>query len=359
MSKTNRRLLGAISGLAVLSAILASGAAASVPVELRVASSDAGNLADVIQYVPETTTVKTYSGPDCFNSSKQSSGKSYTESSPNMLSAIWEASQAEPALQPVRLTDADYANFGALGVCQINAKSEPGFAYFNLRANHNAIPVGADLFTVRGGEDLVAYRTPSDGTIGAELDLGAPVRTTPGSVVVNVRAYNATFGDPNNGAVEFRPGIVVSGGDAPAVTDKNGNALVTLSHTGTYQLVATGAYNDIPSPVLSVCVQAQPERECPDERGLEILGSDESDGIKGTDGNDTIKARDGNDVIKAGAGDDLIVANGGGRDRIYCGGGRDTVMRDKKDKVSKNCEVVRPRVKGKKHGKHKHGKHKK
>src|SRR5262245_16819041 len=99
MSNRHRRLLGAISGIAAISAISAAGAAASVPVDLRVASSDAGNLADVIQYVPETTTVKTYSGPDCFNASKQSSGRTYTESSPNMLSAIWEASQAEPALQ--------------------------------------------------------------------------------------------------------------------------------------------------------------------------------------------------------------------------------------------------------------------
>ncbi|HKB35538.1 MAG TPA: hypothetical protein VKD72_03735, partial [Gemmataceae bacterium] len=258
MSKTHRRLLGAIAAIAGLSAIYPGGATASVPVDLRVVTNEGANLADVIQYVPQTETVRTYNGPDCFNSSKQSSGRSYAQASPNMLSAIWEASQAQPTLDPVRLSDADYANFGALAVCQINAKSEPGFAYFNLRANHNAIPVGADLFSLRGGEDLVAYRTPSDGTIGAELDLGAPIRTTPGSVVVNVRAYNATFGDPNLGAVEFRPGIVVAGGDAPAVTDKNGNAVVTLSNAGTYQLVATGGYNDIPSPVMSVCVQPLP-----------------------------------------------------------------------------------------------------
>jgi hypothetical protein len=349
MTKTHRRLLGAIGGFAALSAIAATGAAASVPVDLRVVSDDGGNLADVRQYVPDTTTVRTTAGPDCFNPSKQSSGRSYTQSTPTMLSAIWEASQAEPALQPVRLSDADYASFGALGVCQINAKTPPGF--FFLKANHQALQVGADLFTLQGGEELLAYRSPPDFSADEELDLSAPVRTTPGVVTVNVRSYTTTVA-PTSGAT-------VVGGDAPAKTDKNGNASVSLGHAGTYQLVATNDYNDIPSPVLSVCVDAQPERNCPDERGREILGSDEAEGIKGTDGDDTIKPRGGNDVIKAGAGDDLIIANGGGRDRIYCGGGRDTVIRDRKDRVSKSCEIVRPRVKGKKHGKHKQGKHKK
>src|SRR5262249_12785365 len=213
MSKTHRRLLGAIGGFAVLSAIFASGATASVPVNLRVVSDDVGNIADLVQYVPETTTVKTSSGPDCFNTSKQSSGKSYTQDVPTMLGAIWEASQGEPALQPVRLSDADYASFGALGVCQINAKTPPGF--FFLKANHQALQVGADLFTLQGGEDLLAYRTPDDFSTNQELELTAPVRTTPGIVTVNVRGYTTTVA-PSMGAT-------VTGGAAPVQTDKNGN----------------------------------------------------------------------------------------------------------------------------------------
>ena len=38
-------------------AAVATGAGASVPVDLRVVSNDGGNLADVRQYVPGTTTV--------------------------------------------------------------------------------------------------------------------------------------------------------------------------------------------------------------------------------------------------------------------------------------------------------------
>jgi hypothetical protein len=339
--------IAAATSLIALATLDAATASASVPVDLRVASNDGGNLADVRQFVPSTTTVKTYAGDDCFDPTpplKQSSGKSYTLQTPTMLGAIWEASQVEPALQPVRLSDADYASFGALSVCQINAKTPPGF--FFLKANHQALSVGADLFTVQGGEDLLAYRTPDDFSADEELDLTAPVRTGPGvPVVVNVRSYTDT--------VTPRAGATVLGAGAPVQTSADGNAVVNFAATGTYELTAAGDYNDIPSRTLSVCVAAQPERSCPAERGREILGSDEPEGIKGTDGNDTIRPRGGNDGVKAGAGADRIIANGGGRDRIFCGGGKDVVIADRKDRISKSCEVVRV------HGKKKKGKHRK
>jgi hypothetical protein len=334
--------IAALTSLMALAMLGATTAGASVPVDLRVASNDGGNLADVRQYVPGTTTVKTASGPDCFNQAKQSSGKSYTLSTPTMLGAIWEAAQVEPALQPVRLSDADYASFGALGVCQINAKTPPGF--FFLKANHQALTVGADLFAVQGGEELLAYRTPDDFSADEELDLTAPVRTAPGvPVTVNVRSYTST--------VTPRAGATVLGAGGPVQTDSAGNATVSFGALGTYHLVATGDYNDIPSPSLSVCVAAQPERSCPAERGREILGSDQAEGIKGTDGGDTIRPRAGNDGVKSGAGNDLIVANGGGRDRVYCGGGKDVVVRDRKDRIAKSCEVVRGHGKSRKKGK--------
>jgi Ca2+-binding RTX toxin-like protein len=336
--------IAALASLMTLAALGAASAGASVPVDLRVVSNDGGNLADVRQYVPGTTTVKTSSGPDCFNSAKQSSGKSYTQSSPTMLGAIWEAAQVEPALQPLRLSDADYASFGALGVCQINAKTPPGF--FFLKANHQGLTVGADLFAVQGGEQLLAYRTPDDFSADEELDLTAPVRTAPDvPVTVNVRSYTTT--------VAPRAGATVLGASGPALTDSVGNATVSFATPGTYHLVATGDYNDIPSASLAVCVAAQPERLCPAERGREILGSDEGEGIKGTDGDDVIRPRGGKDGVKSGAGADLIVAKGGGRDRIFCGGGKDTVVRDRKDRVAKSCEVLRGHGKSKK----KKGKH--
>ena len=348
--------IAALVSLIALAALGASSAAASVPVDLRVASSDAGNLADVIQYVPTSTTVKTSTGPDCFNTAKQSSGKSYTFGQPTFLGAVWEAAQVEPALQPVRLSDADYATLGAIGICQIHADTPPPFSFFSLYANHQLLQVGSNLFTVEPGDQLVAYRTPTDGNADEQLDLSAPVRSAVGvPVQVNVRSYTSPFSS-GGATVQARSGATVTGGVSPVTTDQFGNAAVSFPGPGTYHLTATGDAGDVPSPTLSVCVAANPDAECPLERGQEILGSDEAESIKGTDGPDSIRARDGNDVVKAGAGDDNIVVNGGGSDRVYCGGGTDTVTKDKSDKVSKSCEIVNGKKAKRKHKKH-HSKH--
>lgn len=345
MTRKLRRLVGATCCLAALGAISATVAGASVPVDLRVVSDESGNLADVRQYVPASTTVKTSVGPDCFNQAKQSSGQSYPQSTATMLGAIWEAAQVKPSLQPVRLSDADKAAFGALGVCQINAKTPPGF--FFLKANHQALVVGADLFTVQGGDQLLAYRTPADFSADEELELLAPARTAPGvPVTISVRAYMNTVA-PSAGAT-------VLGGSAPVQTDNAGNASVVFPAEGIYQLIAVGAYNDIPSAALSVCVDDQFAVTCPEDRGREILGSDEGEGIKGTDGNDSIKPRDGDDAIKALGGDDEIVSRGGGRDRVNCGPGRDFVERDGSDRIEKSCETrTKKKCKKKKKARHK------
>ena len=55
------------------------------------------------------------------------------------------------------------------------------------------------------------------------------------------------------------------------------------------------------------------------------MGGADADKVSGGPGNDTVKVKDGV------------------RDRVTCGGGRDTVVADKKDKVAKDCEVVRRR----------------
>jgi hypothetical protein len=351
MDKIRWRLAGAAGGLAVLFlAALATSAGASVPVDLRVVASDTGNLADVRQYVPPATTVKTYAGDDCFDPTppiKQSSGASYPQAGPTMLAAIWEAGQVEKSLQPVRLSDADYASFGALSVCQINAKTPPGF--FFLKSNHQGLTVGADLFNVVGGEELVAYRTPGDFSADEELELNAPSRTAPGvPITVNVRAYSNT--------IATRPAATVTGGDSVVSTDPAGNASVSFAAPGMHTLVATGDYNDIPSRSLSVCVAPDPSRTCAEERGREILGSGQGEGIKGTDGDDTIRPRAGKDRIKARDGADLIVSRGGGADRVDCGAGRDLVKADGKDRIAKNCEKVKR--KGKKKRKRKRKKRK-
>jgi hypothetical protein len=332
MKKISRRLLGAAGGLTALLALCAGPAAASVPVDLRVASDTGGNLADVRQYVPSTNTIKTYAGDDCFDQTppiNQSSGATYPQSSPTMLSAIQEASEVVPALQPLRVTDANFSGFGSLGVCQINVKTPPGF--FFLKSNHQGLQVGSDQFTLVGGEDLLAYRTPGDFTADEELELTAPARTAPGvAITVTVRAYSDTL--------QPRAAAIVTGGDAPVQTDANGRATVSFAAAGQHTLTATGDYNDIPSATLSMCVAPDPAKACPSERGRLILGSDEKEGIKGTDGPDVIRPRNGDDRIKARGGADRIVTKGGGSDFVNCGGGTDVVKRDGKDRLAKNCE---------------------
>jgi hypothetical protein len=344
------RIIVSSLAAAVVFAATAATAGASVPVNLRVASDDGGNLADLTQYVPQTTNVKTFSGPDCFNPAKQSSGNSYPQSSPNMLSAIWEAGQVEPSLQPVRITDADFAAFGALGICQINAKSPPGF--IAVKANHQSLQVGAGLFPVQPGDQLLAFRSPPDFSVDEELDLSAPIRTTPGPVTVNVRSYTSPFSG-GGATVQQREGALVNGGGSVVKTDSLGNATLAFNAPGTYPVTATGDPDDIPSQTQTVCVAVQPDAECPDERGREILGSDEPDGIKGTDGPDAIKARDGNDVVRAAGGNDQILVNGGGTDSVFCGDGFDTVTFDQGiDTTAADCELANV-VKAKKCKKHK------
>ena len=347
MSKIRKRLTGATCGLAALAAAVAAPAAsASVPVDLRVVSDSGGNLADLRQYVPATTTVKTYAGDDCFDPTppiKQSSGASYPLSSPTMLAAIWEAGQVEPALQPVRLSDADFASFGALSVCQINAKTPPGF--FFLKSNHQALMVGADLFTVVGGEELLAYRTPPDFSADEELELTAPTRDRSGSA-----------GDRQRPRLQRHPGPARRAPRSPAATPRSsptrpGTPRSPSARPGNTPWSRPVTTTTSQAAALSVCVAANPAQECPDARGRTILGSDEDEGIKGTDGDDVIRPRAGKDGIKAREGDDRVISKGGGSDKVDCGPGDDVVKRDGKDRIAKSCEKVK--------GKGKKGKRKK
>ena len=93
-----------------------------------------------------------------------------------------------------------------------------------------------------------------------------------------------------------------------------------------------------------MCV-ADPLTQCPDERGREILGTDESDNIVGTLGPTRSGPRGGNDSIKARAGDDLIVSRGGGCDKVKCGGGKDLVEADKQDRIGEELREGQGRAK--------------
>ena len=92
-----------------------------------------------------------------------------------------------------------------------------------------------------------------------------------------------------------------------------------------------------------------------------IEGTKGPDSIPGTPGPDMIFGLAGNDVLRSGPGADTVVggsgadaiASGGGsdtvdvrsreRDKVSCGPGRDLVIADLKDRVRRDCEVVRRR----------------
>jgi hypothetical protein len=338
----------ALVSLIGLASVGATSAAASIPVDIHVVTDTGAQLGNLRQYAPSAATVKTYAGDDCIDPTppaKQSSGQTYTQSAPNMLSAAEEAADATPSMQPFRISDADFASFGALTICSVGAPTPPGFWF--LKTDHVANSTGADQTFIKPGDQLVFYRTPSDFTADEEMALDAPARTTPGSpIAVQVRSY------AGDGTVSPGVGATVSGGDAPVAVDAAGNASVTFATEGVHTLSASKDYNDIPSQSLTVCVARDLDR-CPPVRGLQIVGSHEADLIDGTAGADQIKARGGPDKVRALAGDDRIDVRGGGKDRVTCGAGDDRVKMGKGDKAGKSCEHRSRSAKRHKGGKHK------
>ena len=74
-----------------------------------------------------------------------------------------------------------------------------------------------------------------------------------------------------------------------------------------------------------------------------LSGEAGNDRLSGGAGNDTLSGGSGTDRISGGAGRDRINARDGRRERIGCGPGRDRATVDRRDIVSRDCEVVRRR----------------
>jgi hypothetical protein len=72
-----------------------------------------------------------------------------------------------------------------------------------------------------------------------------------------------------------------------------------------------------------------------------LLGGAGNDRLYGGAGNDQILGGPGKDLIYGDAGNDTISARDGAHDTIHCGAGRDIVYADKRDTVSRDCEIVR------------------
>jgi lysophospholipase L1-like esterase len=73
-----------------------------------------------------------------------------------------------------------------------------------------------------------------------------------------------------------------------------------------------------------------------------INGTPRADALRGTPGADKLYGKAGNDRLFGYAGNDLLVG-GAGADLLACGTGRDVAIADGKDRVGKDCEVVRGR----------------
>ena len=71
-----------------------------------------------------------------------------------------------------------------------------------------------------------------------------------------------------------------------------------------------------------------------------LRGGTRADKLFGRAGNDKLYGLAGNDVLNGGTGNDLLVG-GPGADTLECGPGHDQAMADARDKVAKDCEVVK------------------
>lgn len=95
-------------------------------------------------------------------------------------------------------------------------------------------------------------------------------------------------------------------------------------------------------PPCAVTGTARSDRLRGTSRNDLIYGFGGADRLSGGRGADRLGGGPGNDRILGGSGND-VVASGAGVDVVGCGSGRDTVIADRRDRVSSDCErVVRP-----------------
>jgi Ca2+-binding RTX toxin-like protein len=72
-----------------------------------------------------------------------------------------------------------------------------------------------------------------------------------------------------------------------------------------------------------------------------LRGRGGADALYGGSSSDRIRGGRGNDRLVGRRGADLLLARDNAWDAINCGSGRDTVVADRGDQVSRNCERVR------------------
>ena len=98
-----------------------------------------------------------------------------------------------------------------------------------------------------------------------------------------------------------------------------------------------GSSNDV------ISAGSSGDRVAGDQGNDRINGNSGNDSLSGNSGNDRISGSTGADRLSGNGGNDRINARDGRRDRVNCGRGRDSVVADRADRVSRNCERVRRR----------------
>lgn len=313
-----RIVLSAVAAACCALAV-AGPAAASIPVDLRVEGA-AGRALTADRYITDSTRIKTAKQPPNCNGS----GKNKRLPGTTALGTLVDGALVDGRLDPLLVSDE--FSFG-LFVCGVGGSNASGSNFWLYKVNHVEPTVGGDAFNLKPGDDVLWYFVNGTLNGGDELELGAPARVQPGQQFdVTVSAYD------RNGVKRPVAGATVAGGGATATTDASGVAHLTLDRVGNRTLRATLDPN-IPSAPTKVCVNADLSN-CAPARGSRIWGSRRDEFIRGTAGRDR---------VLAGAGNDSIAVRRGSVDRVRCGRGSDTVRAGRRDRVARDCEVVRRR----------------
>lgn len=329
MLRISRCLPAALCAPALITAAIAaspSGAgAASVPVDLRVLTVEGKVLADQRQYVSPSASLRADPRAECFGAGTGGSGRRLAVPGATALGVLGEASESDPDLRPVSVTDYDFG-FPGIGLCGIGSQRAGSDEFWFLKVNHRNPQISGDRARVGPGASVIWYLIPFSKCSPVppyfcppELVLRAPARAEPG-VPFGVRVLRI------DDAGRSRPatGVAVDGADLP--TDAEGETRAVLTGSRRIRAVRPGS---IPSAPVPVCVGGS--AECPAKRGRLVFGSRLADRIAGTPGDDEIRSR---------AGDDTVNVRGGGSDRVDCGPGADTVVLGPGD-TARRCETER------------------
>src|SRR5919197_833925 len=290
----------------------AAAGAGTTTAHLRVVNTAGATLADQGQVTGDVT-IKTDPNAKCFGGSG-GSGNNVNVPGPSALGIVKDASDSNPALRPLSVTD----QFGfGLGVCGIGGFTfhQGDSAFWYLKVNHAGAQVGGDQYLLKAGDEVLWYLSPGFPPPN-ELQLIAPSVATAGKpFAVTVFSYD------DSGHRSPAVGAQVTGADLP--TGSDGTTTVQLTRSVSLQALH-GA--DIPSNQAIVCVLTLKDT-CGSPRN-KIVGTRRADRIRGTKMPDRVRAR---------GGDDRVNVRGGLPDRVNCGHGKDTAIIGLND-VARHCE---------------------